>query len=140
MVSYEPSVRDYMSKSPRFIDADSPLSDALAVMRESKSKYLPVVAGTRVVGILKDDAVRLAKSLLGSEEFTASDWMSSAPTVVLPNVSLYEVLDETPDNVYGCTVVQNGKGEIEGIFTPREAFLAMQDLAQESRRMKQIVC
>ena len=134
MRSQELEIDRYMAKDPKWVCADTSLSDALVLMHDSKSHFLPVVSGNIVIGILRENAARMGASLIGSETFTASDWMAPRPTIVLPDASLYEVLDETPDNVYGCTVIQNQKGKIVGMFTPREALMAVRDLARKKRR------
>ncbi len=135
----EPHISEYMSKLTGCISADTPLKETLSLMKQSKSHYLPVVAGKRVVGIIKDLPTRLAVSLLGSEQFTAQDLMSPGASVAHPDDSLFEVLDETPDNVYGCTIIQNEEGDIVGIFTPKEALQVVHELAIQGPRYHRLV-
>ncbi|MBI1860903.1 MAG: CBS domain-containing protein [Deltaproteobacteria bacterium] len=132
----EPQISDYMMKAPRSVHPGSSLKKALNTMTQSGSHYLPVLSGKRVVGLLKDHSPRFAASLLGSEATTVGDLMSPAPAVAGPGTSLYEVLDNTPDNVYGCTIVQDSNGKIVGLFTPREALAAIHDLATKNSGKK----
>jgi predicted transcriptional regulator len=92
-----------------------------------------VISGSKVVGILKESPAKMASRLLGSEDFTAGDVMQVNPYVTQPEASLYEVLDQTPSNPYGCTVVQNRKGEVVGMFTPNELMKTVHRLVEEGR-------
>jgi CBS domain-containing protein len=127
-----PTLREYMAETTDCIQIGDSLHDALKMMEKSGIPYLPVLEGSRLVGLLKNDSVRATARLLGSEQFTVGDVMAPNPAFAAPDTSLYEILDETPDHSYGCTVVQQKNGKVMGIFTPREAMRAVFDLAQQS--------
>lgn len=45
-------VKNRMTKNPYTIEANAPISDAVALLKEKGLKRLPVVDGEKVVGIL----------------------------------------------------------------------------------------
>jgi CBS domain-containing protein len=130
----EPQIRDYMSPVSNCVPADLSVGEALQMMEGAKARYLPVLSGGRVIGILNQSAARMAAQLLGGDEFTAGYVMTLNPHVARPSTSLYEVLDDTPSNVYGCTVIQGANGKVIGMFTPKEAMTAVHSLAEQGRR------
>ena len=55
-------VRDYMSQPPIVISPNTPVSEALKMMRESKIRRLPVVDSKgRLIGIVSDRDLRHAE-------------------------------------------------------------------------------
>lgn len=132
----EPTISDYMMKMPTHVGPRTSLKRALRMMDRAGTGYLPVLCGKKVVGILKESSSRAAASVLNPDIFTAGDLMKRSPMVANPQVSLNEVLDNTPYNVCGCTIVQDAKGKVVGIFTPREALTAIHDLAVNNRGRK----
>lgn len=124
----EPRIGDYMMKAPAFVSPQTSLTQAMSTLRSSGSGYLPVLSGRKVVGILKAQPLLLAASYFGPE-IPVKRIMSRKAAVATPTASLYEILDKTPDNVYGCTIVQDTKGKVVGIFSPKEAMMALHKLA-----------
>ena len=106
---------------------------ALSIMQKMGTHDLPVQQGKRVIGLISDNRLRTALALKTKTDFLVSDLMIKKPTVVSPETSLYEVLDETPNRVGGVTVVQNSFGEVTGVFTPCDAVLTFQKLLHGNR-------
>ena len=122
-----PQVREYMTKSPRVIDAVESLERAHSLMNEWKLRHLPVEKNQHLVGVLSERNLTAIR-MHAKADFTVEDAMIPEPFVVAPNAPLDEVVDTMANEKYGCAVIQNEEGQTEGIFTTVDAFRALRVL------------
>lgn len=55
-----PTVAEIMTSDPAFVAPDTPLQEALVIMKRHHCRQLPVVVNDRLVGIITDRDLRLA--------------------------------------------------------------------------------
>lgn len=113
-----PTIQKYMSTSPHSITIDQPLKKASALMREHSIRHLPVLDGSKLVGMITERDISLLESMvdLDPAKVTVEDAMSSGVYSVSPDAPLDEVVATMGEHKYGSVVVmQNDK--VVGIFT-----------------------
>ena len=90
------------------------------MMRSHEVRHLPVVAGSRLTGVLTDrDLKRALDPSLGlppKNELFVDDVMVHAPYVVETSAPLDGVLEHMADELIGCALVVR-QGKLVGIFT-----------------------
>lgn len=123
-----PPISAYARPCPLSVSPHVPARRALSLMNKLGYHYLPVQSGKRVVGLVCDNRIRAALTAKTRAGLRVSDLMLKSPTVVSPEASLYEVLDELPESARGYTVLQNASGKVTGVFTPNDAIFAFQSL------------
>lgn len=126
MSRQSPRISAAMSKSPHSIGVEQSLERARAVMTEHHVRYLPVLYGGKLVGVLSDRDVHLMESLQGVNPalVPVSEAMSESVYCVPPDALLAEVAREMAEQRYAATVVVNG-GKVVGIFTSVDACRAL---------------
>lgn len=99
------TVRSLMTTSPDSISPDASLHSAIRKMNNDGCRQLPVVANTKLIGIITDRDVRLAinSPLLPEDEaldrseildqLTVNDCMTGDPMTVSPEDSAHAVAD-----------------------------------------------
>lgn len=132
-------VSDWMSTSVYTAHSDSPLSEAVKVMRERKIKHLPVVdKKNAVVGVLSDrdikeympskattlDVYELHNVLL---ETKVTKVMKKKVLTAKPDLPIEEAAMIMYDNNIGCLpIVESGK--LVGIISDRDLFRVLVDI------------
>jgi len=132
-------VSDWMSRSVYTVHTDSPLSEAVKMMREKKIKHLPVVDKKKaVIGVLSDrdikeympskattlDVYELHNVLL---ETKASKVMKKKVFTAKPDLPIEEAAMIMYDNNIGCLpIVESGK--LVGIISDRDLFRVLVDI------------
>ena len=93
-------------------------------------KHLPVRAAGRVVGILSDRDILLAKTLPGvdTNKVDVAHAMSEAPYSTSANTPLAEVAEAMVENQYGAALIVDEKQHLVGIFTTTDALKVLADL------------
>lgn len=134
MTSQEPIISNYINPCSVSVSPKDSAINAFWVMTKQGIQYLPVRKGKDIIGLLPVSRVRTALSIDPKGAPKITDLMIPNPKVCSPDASLYSVLDETPENVAGCTVVQKSSGEISGVFTPTDAISAFRSLIQKGHR------
>lgn len=113
-----PPIERYMTRQPWTTPHDAKLSDARALMRERHVRHLPVVEGGKLVGILSERDGYLFDRLEGLDaEITVEDAMTTDVYAVRGKDMLDDIVDTMAEHKYGCVVVMDGCGTVEGIFT-----------------------
>jgi acetoin utilization protein AcuB len=123
-----PKVQQYMSLVPRTIGQDIEISKAEAIMRDHDIRHLPVLREAKLVGVISDRDVKVARSFPGPGVLSVGDVMTVDPYVVSPETFLDDVAGEMVEHKYGCAVVQAPNGKIVGIFTTTDALRALKYL------------
>lgn len=109
------------------------MSQAHELMRSHRIRHLPVLAAGKLVGIVSDRDLHLIETLPDSDpdEVTVEEAMTEGVYVVAPDAPLDAVAEWMATHKYGCAVVADRRGVVEGIFTTVDA---MQVLADVLRR------
>jgi CBS domain-containing protein len=124
-----PAIKKFMTKIPRTIGEDIPLSKALEMMREFRVRHLPVQYGGNLVGILSDRDVRLALSVYpAAKDLKVGDVMTEDPYAVTVNTPVDKVFTTMARRKYGCVVVKNEKNRAVGILTATDGLRILGDL------------
>jgi acetoin utilization protein AcuB len=112
-----PLIQKYMTAMPHSIRRDSPIGNAVSMMRENQIRHLPVLEGGHLLGVVTDRDVKLASSFEGAERLTAEDVMTPDPYTVSPDTPAADVAREMAARKYGCAIVRQDNGKVVGIFT-----------------------
>jgi CBS domain-containing protein len=133
--SRTPIVGDFMTPMPHAIEPHMSLAKAEERLGALKVLHLPVRAAGRVVGILSDRDVLLAKALPGvdPDKTDVAHAMTEAPYSVRADTPLAEVARTMSENRYGATLIVDDKDHLVGIFTTTDALEALAKLS-DSRR------
>jgi acetoin utilization protein AcuB len=128
-----PTMSQYMTQQPWTIRKDAKMSQAHELMRSHRIRHLPVVEAGKLVGIVSDRDLHLVETLLDSDpdEVTVEEAMTEEVYAVGPGDPIDAVAERMAANKYGCAIVANRRGLVEGIFTTVDA---MQVLAEVLRR------
>ncbi|MEO5971129.1 MAG: CBS domain-containing protein [Bdellovibrionia bacterium] len=127
-----PKIGEVMSRPPRTIGEDIPVSKAKAHMQRDRIRHLPVLSAGRLVGIISDRDIRIAESFQGPGELLVKDIMTPEPYVVSEDEPLDEVLLTMADNKYGCALVQHPDSQVViGIFTDTDALRSFGEYLQK---------
>lgn len=124
------TVQQFMSSIPRTIGADQSLKKAMDIMQENQIRHLPVLEGGKLVGVLTERDIAVARSFQGSAELKVEGVMMPTSYSVLPDTPLAEVALQMSQHKYGSAVVQNRIGEVIGIFTTQDALRALSEIIQ----------
>ncbi len=112
-----PLIQKYMTAMPHSIRRDSPIGNAVSLMRDNQIRHLPVLEGGHLLGVVTDRDVKLASSFEGAERLTAEDVMTPDPYTVSPDTPAADVAREMAARKYGCAIVRQDNGKVVGIFT-----------------------
>lgn len=111
-----PLLSTLMSSEPRTIAHDASGTDAEALMREHDIRHLPVLRDGKLIGILSDRDVRLARGQGALETSTALDLMTPAPQVLAPTAHLSSAaLLMSAERIGALPIVEGGR--LRGIAT-----------------------
>jgi acetoin utilization protein AcuB len=121
-------VAEYMSPLSLTVGADQPMNVAHRFMREHRCRYLPVLAGGKIVGIVSDGDLHLIETLKGvdPEHVLVEEAMSTDPYCAESNTPLADVVQVMAERKYGCSVVTDG-GRVSGILTTVDVCRAFAD-------------
>jgi acetoin utilization protein AcuB len=117
-----------MTRVPHTIGLDIPISKAGAVMRESGIRHLPVLKEGKLVGIISERDVAVAKCFPGPGELVVEDIMTPDPYVVSSEAFIDDVIAEMVEHKYGSAVVQAPTGKVVGILTTIDALKILQEI------------
>jgi CBS domain-containing protein len=126
------SVGDWMSKAPMGVVEDSPIRDAVALMRRADVRHLLVLDGPVLVGILSSrDLRRLVTRDLDSPLLAGPvrSIMSEGPVSVAPETPLVTAARLLLEQRIGALPVRQGE-RIVGIFTVPDALEALLAIAE----------
>ena len=114
------TVADIMSRPVVTVNGDDKMAEAAATMGERRVGSVVAVEGTRPVGILTErDLVRFTAS--GGDAGTAlvSEWMTSSPDSVAPDVDVTQAFASLSEHGYRHIPVVDD-GELVGIVSMRD--------------------
>ena len=124
-----PTVQKYMTTSPHTIGEDQPMALAHRMMREHHIRHLPVLRGSKVVGLVSDRDLNMVETLkdVDPHKVLVSEAMTQAPYLVSPDAALDEVVSTMAQGKLGSAVVTQ-HDKVVGIFTTVDSCRAFLDL------------
>jgi len=134
----EPSIDQFMTRSPHTIGHDQTLAAAHRLMREHSIRHLPVLDAGKLVGVLSLRDLHFIETLkdIDQEQVQVSEAMSQDVYTIGPRSSVRKVAAEMAEHKYGC-VVAIDKGRVVGIFTVVDALEALSSLLEAQREAEQ---
>jgi CBS domain-containing protein len=140
------NVRDLMRREVVTLEVEDNLDLAQDIMRLGRIRHLPVVSGSRIVGILSQrDLFRAAvSSLLQLGGATEREWLATIPVkavmtatviTVAPSASLQSAVRLMIDGQFGCLpVVEDGK--LVGLISESDCLVRLAQLLDISEAKK----
>lgn len=119
------SIDKFMTFTPHTVNAEIPLDKAYTLMKQYQVRHLPVLSAGKLVGILTERDVFLARALEKDRGLRVEDAMTPEPYSVLREASLAEVANDMAVRNYGSAVVRSEEGAVCGIFTAVDALRAL---------------
>ncbi len=122
MLNATAPIHQFMTRSLPTVTPETALSEARELMEENRLRYVPVVSGGRVVGLLRarsDTAV----DELGAftvEEGTVQGAMTESPECVPSSCPLRDVVHTMAHEAIDAVLVVDG-GQLKGMFTDIDA-------------------
>ncbi len=126
-----------MTENPAVLDASATLRSAVEMLSTRDIRHLPVMDGTRVIGMVSDRDLHAA---IWTEGGTDSDkWRRSVQSVmntdvisVSPDATLVEVIDLLLENKIGAVpVIDEDHDELLGIVSYVDVLRAVRSVAAE---------
>lgn len=121
-----PTIGEHMTPVAYSVGDDQNLAEASLRMRDLDVRHMPVMRGSRLVGILTDRDVAVHKARSGAplDELRVADAMTKDPYHVPSNTPLAEVARMMGTHRYGATLVMDD-GVLRGIFSTTDGMLAL---------------
>ena len=115
-------IKRFMTVAPHSSGFRESLASAHALMRNYGLRHLPVLDGTKLVGIVSERDLYLIETLrdVNPEDVRVEEAMTVRTYCVSPETSLEEVAGEMAEHKYGCALVLEG-GAVVGMFTTVDA-------------------
>jgi len=134
MAMLMPPMSRYMTTQPWTIRKDAKMSQAHELMRAHRIRHLPVLEGGKLVGIVSDRDLHLIETLPDSDpdEVTVEEAMTEEVYAVGLDDPVDAVVERMAARKYGCAMVVNRRGGIEGIFTTIDALQVLADVLRKA--------
>ncbi|MBK8218388.1 MAG: CBS domain-containing protein [Myxococcales bacterium] len=117
-----PPIFKYMTTSPHTVDEKDSIANAAKKMAEHRIRHLPVMSGSKVVGLLSLRDINVIETLQGVDPktVTVDAAMATQPYQTDAMTPVTEVASTMAEHKYGSAiVVQNN--EVVGMFTTVDA-------------------
>jgi len=116
----KPNLMAVMTPFPYFVKLDTLFSDAKKLMQKHNVNHLPVMEGSKIVGVITERDIRSRKELRlkteNKQKLQIKDAYISPPYIVDIHESLEEVLLTMAEKHYNSALVTKHK-KLVGIFT-----------------------
>ena len=121
-----PTVQEYMTPEPLTTTSTASLAELAGIMRARAVRHIPVVDDGRLVGIVSERDIHVARTFrsVTLADATASLVMATHPLAVAPGAPVSDVAAHMIDRKIGSAVVVHG-GRVVGIFTTHDALAAL---------------
>jgi acetoin utilization protein AcuB len=121
-INFPLTVRNHMTAAPVTIGEHQTLAEAHALMRAHGIRHLPVVAGTRPVGLVSERDLAMVEDLPGVDpkQTRIEESMTTDLHVVSPDAPLRLAVAEMADHKLGSALVVE-HGAVVGVFTAVDA-------------------
>jgi len=130
-----PTIRELMTPSPHTISADQKLAAAHELMQRHGIRHLPVLAASRIIGLVSERDILLVESLPRTDPTTTTveDAMVEDVFTVPPDAPVGEVIETMIDRKLGSAIVCEGD-HVAGVFTTVDALRALHRMLEGSAR------
>ncbi len=132
-----PTIKAVMTAFPYSVDADAPLAEAQAFMREHRIRHLPVTHDGELIGMASDRDIKL---ILGPDfaypdarQLTIGETMVREPYIVDMNTRLDDVLAHMAEHHLGSAIITR-HGKLAGVFTVTDACRHFAEFLREQVR------
>ena len=134
MAMLMPTMSRYMTQQPWTIRNDARMSQAHELMRAHRIRHLPVLEGGKLVGIVSDRDLHLIETLADSDpdEVTVEEAMTEEVYAVGLEDPVDAVVERMAAHKYGCAIIVNRRGAVEGIFTTIDAMHVLADVLRRA--------
>jgi CBS domain-containing protein len=128
-----PRLKNLMTPFPYSVDAEAPIEQAVAFMREHKIRHLPVTTRGVLTSLVTDRDIKL---VLGPDfayprDLKVRDAMVKDCYIVDLATPLHLVLRHMAENRIGSAVVTR-RGKLAGVFTSNDACRAFADYLEDA--------
>lgn len=129
VISSDSTIRAHMTASVHTIGMESTLPQARDLMQQHGIRHLPVVDGSKLVGLLSDrDLARLEGfPMVDFNLVSVPDAMSDEPYVVSPDAIARDVFRTMHEKRYGSALVAED-GKVIGVFTTTDALRVLVEI------------
>jgi acetoin utilization protein AcuB len=126
------TIGEHMSSVAYSVGDDQTLAEVSLRMRDLDVRHMPVMRGSRLVGIIseRDIAVHKATTNAHLDELKVADAMSREPYHVPSSTPLADVATQMGKHRYGAALIVDD-GEIKGIFSTTDALFVLARLCGE---------
>lgn len=131
-MSTNATVQEHMTLAPVTVASTASVAEAATLMRERAIRHLPVVDEGRLVGVLSERDVNVARTLRSTnlEKARVALVMNHQPLAVPADARLSDVCARMLDRKVGSAIVVHGD-RVVGIFTSNDALLALHRILAE---------
>lgn len=121
--------RDLMTADPQCCTADTPLNEVAKLMVECDCGEIPVVEGSKLIGVITDRDIvcRVVAKGKNPSDLTAGDAMTQPVISVSEDTSLEDVLAKMEEHQVRRLPVVDGSGCVCGIVSQADVALAGRD-------------
>ena len=116
------SIKSYFTPLSQFVRIEDPVWMAWRLMKEHQVKYLPVLKGDRIIGIVSDRDIVQISGFNGGQSMPVKDAMSLDPLILSVSTSVHEAVEAMLRKDQHHGVVVNIQGEPCGLFAWNQAF------------------
>jgi acetoin utilization protein AcuB len=138
-------VKNWMSTDVIEVDADSSMQDAFRLLKERRIRLLPVVAESRLVGVVTDRDLKRASAsdatsldihelLYLIARIKVDEIMTRNPITVLPEMTIEETAQILMENKISGAPVVDERGKVAGIITQTDLFRVLISLTGVSNQ------
>ncbi len=123
-------IADLMTRGPLVIDVQNSLHEASERMRQFSFRHLPVIEGSRLVGLLTRESLDLYTARrpgIEPERVLVEDAMVRDPFTVAPDADVAHVAAAMAERRLDAAVVV-GEGRVLGVFTTTDALRTLVEI------------
>ena len=126
------SIGELMTPVAYSVAEDQSVVDAALRMKELSVRHLPVMRGSKLVGIVSHRDLAILEAIVNvhSLNLSVQAAMTPEPYTAHPHTSVIEVAGVMADHKYGAVVVVEDE-EVKGIFTTTDALRVLAELERE---------
>ena len=126
-------IKHFMTASAHAIGHDQTLKLAHERMQQFGIRYLPVLDGGVLVGVVSERDIALigAISPPHAQNTPVEEAMSAEPYAVPPDADIVEVTAQMAEHQYGCAVVMD-HNKVVGVFSSSDALQLLSGLLRQS--------
>jgi acetoin utilization protein AcuB len=123
MIKNTKPIAQFMSAAPICVQHDAELATAVEMLEQHGVRHLPVLDGSKLVGIVSERDLAVVESLVPDEweRYLVGEAMTPEPYVVSPDTPLRDVARVMADHKYGCALVVETNGKLVGLFSTVDA-------------------